>query len=213
MPARQTSLPTPSSPTGAMAASNSERNPATDCGDAACLRLTRSTTAGTGGLRPRTVRSRARTGGPTVAEMPPPRGRIPIPLLEEARPAAAMKLRERFQERVERVLLVALSCAVVLLVSALVSHIANWHTSVGTSMLTAGILIEIACWFLYLCSRHEKTRAQLAVFLFPEAERDAAGVAATESSARRSRPAPKDDDRERAGSAGDVGDSWYDNIV
>lgn len=197
-----------------MAASNSEKNPTTNCGDAACLRPTKSTTAGTGGPQPRSVRSRPRTGGPTAAEIPPPR-RILTPLLEDARrPTGAMKMKERLQERVESILEVALSCAIGLLVTAFISFFTGRCSSVGTSFLAAGILIEFACGFLYLCSRREDMRAELAVILLSEVERDAGVVSsATESRVRRSRRVPNDDGRDYAGSTGDAGDVWYDNIV
>ncbi|XP_075535344.1 uncharacterized protein LOC142570929 [Dermacentor variabilis] len=186
------------------AESSSASHTATNCGDAACLRPSTSTTAGTGGLRPRAVRYRARAGGPTAAEMPPPppRRRVPVPLLEEAHPPGTAKMKERLQELVESILLFAMSSAIVLIAAAVVSHLTGCHQAVGLSMLAASIVIDVASFVVYVSSRHERTREQLAVVLLP-----------IQSSLWRSRCVPNDDDRDHAGSRRGVGDVWHGSIV
>ncbi|XP_065302330.1 uncharacterized protein [Dermacentor albipictus] len=184
--------------------SSSASHTATNCGDAACLRPSTSTTAGTGGLRPRAVRRRARAGVPTAAETPPPPPprQIPAPLLEEAHSPGAAKRRERLEELVESILLFAMSSAIVLIAAAVVSHLTGCHHAVGLSMLAASIVIDVASFVVYVFNRNERTREQLAVVLLP-----------IQSGLWRSRCVPNDDDRDRAGSLRDVGDVWHGSIV
>ncbi|KAH6940210.1 hypothetical protein HPB50_026332 [Hyalomma asiaticum] len=173
-----------------MAASSHQRNAASSCDDAACLRPTMSTTAGTGGVRSRTVRSRTRTGGSSTAtQTAPTTRRIPAPLLEEARPAGSISMKTRIQQRVHSILTVALCCAVVFLVVGLGLHTAGWGGAVASSLVAGGAVVEVACWFLYLSNYHEKSRARLASVLLPEDESDE--PMPTESSSRR---VPDDED-------------------
>ncbi|KAL1436970.1 hypothetical protein MTO96_048991 [Rhipicephalus appendiculatus] len=156
-----------------MPANNREWTTADSGDDVACLRPTTSTTSGPGGLRSRAVQSRRRTReSPTAAQEPPP-WRIPAPLLEEVCPNDAMKLRYRVRKRVFSILLVALSCAMVLLVAGISMYVVGWYDSVAVWLVSVGVAIELASCFLYCCNIHEKSRALLATVLLSEAEWDA----------------------------------------
>ncbi|KAL3219890.1 hypothetical protein MRX96_005649 [Rhipicephalus microplus] len=122
-----------------MPASNREWTSAASGDDVACLRPTASTTSGTGGLRPRAVRSRTRAREHPAAAQEPPSCRIPIPLLEEAQPTGATKLRHLVRKRLFCTLQVALSCAAVLLVIGISMHVLGLYDFVAIWLVSVGV--------------------------------------------------------------------------
>lgn len=127
-------------------------------------------------------------------------------------------MKTRIQQRVHSILTVALCCAVVFLVVGLGLHIAGWGGAVASSLIAGGTVIEVACWFLYLSSHHEKSRARLATVLqclegtvtvlLPEGDSDASMPTAGSS-----RRVPDDEYCGYGVSTREAGDVLYDSIV
>lgn len=82
-------------------------------------------------------------------------------------------MRHLVRKRLFCTLQVALSCAAVLLVIGISMHVLGLYDFVAIWLVSIGVTIELASWFLYLCDLHEKSRALLAIVFLSEAERDA----------------------------------------
>ncbi|KAL1446461.1 hypothetical protein MTO96_028819 [Rhipicephalus appendiculatus] len=124
-------------------------------------------------------------------------------------PSDAMKLRYRVRKRVFSILLVALSCAMVLLVAGISMYVVGWYDSVAVWLVSVGVAIELASCFLYCCNIHEKSRALLATVLLSEAEWDAP----TPAEGGNGRVPNEDDGGDHAVPTCLTGDAYLDAIM